>query len=62
MTKDEVINQLRAALKPLAQQDMKEEMPGEDRFCDMNDEKMDEIIQRARDAMALVPSEHQSTH
>lgn len=51
MTKDELISELRKALKPLAEEPLKDEMPTETMMCDLSDAQMDELILAARKAL-----------
>lgn len=62
MSKDELIAELRAALEPLATEPLKDELPTNNRLCDLSDGDMDAMIRRARKAMELTSDPYPSIH
>jgi hypothetical protein len=64
MTKDQIIAELREALKPLADEPTKDEGERADipMMCNLSDTGMDAIILRARKAMELSSIEVPSIH
>ena len=62
MNMDAKIAALRKALKPLADEPLKDEMPTDNRLCDLGDNEMDAVILAAREAMAMTEEVAQSIH